>query len=579
METSDYLRNQEILHTFAGCRTVDGLSYISTDDGYWSMGIATRWIGDEDEQTLGQYAWFLTDPQGRMFSSEFADGQDFNERIEAAKAANPALKDTDPSIILGEMSRRCADGMLNALGTEGRGVLDDRLKSLTARMPSGDELVEAFRKMPPDECANLSARLGRVSEVFGDIDRRDAGEVHDRLFPSPKELFMSAQVLGKDVGEKLANGYRTFAESPFGHGSAQMMSGTLGAGLLTAQATQEAFVQLSGPEVQAITRALLMLAERLAVGEKENELRKKLGTLGDKGLSFRDGNAVEPGEPLDDELQKLVDETTQEVDALPPEKKAERWRAFFDAARKGVQEGWNERQVRMLCASMGLGADPSRAANEVAVLMGNDAHVEELINEKLNADLRTEPQTIVQALMAERDAWNKRDAELVKKTGKKPEPAYPYSRKGYPYTMETMGPYVTARVQAIQAKSLLETEDMLERGLDPSMNALKLFVSKEPSGRYWMQSVLNRIPTPDSLQRSNAVLERLEALEKKEKEEKLQQSSQAAENAQSNANSNTASQNPEIPAEGRTPAPTVSDDRGSFFSRARSFARGRTLGL
>lgn len=561
MNTSEYLRNEEILHTFAGCRTVDGLSYISTPEGFWTMGIATRWIGDDDEQKLGQYAWFVTDPQGRMHSSEFADGKDFNDLIEGVEKENPALADADPSIILGEMSRRCADAALAAIGSEGRGILDDRLKGVAARMPTGEALTEEFRKLSPEECVALTRRLGRVSEVFGDIDLKGAGEVHEKLFPSPAELLTSANILGKEAGSKIKTGYWHFVESPFAQGSAQMMSSTLGASLLTAQATQEAFVQLSGPEVQAITRALLMLAERLTVGEKEGELRKKLGDLSQKGLSFKDENAVEPGEPLDEELQKLVEETAQEVEALPPEKKAERWRAFFDAARKGVQEGWNERQVRMLCASMGLGGDPSRAANEVAVLMGNDAHVEELINEKLNADLRTEPQAIVQALMAEREAWNKQDAELVKKTGKKPEPAYPYSRKGYPYTMETMGPYVTARVQAIQAKSLLETEDLLERGLDPSLNALKFFVSKEPSGRYWMQTVLNRIPTPDSLQRSNAVLEKLEALEKKQKEE--MEKSRTTEKASDDMNA----------------AHKVNDGSQPLASRARSFARGRSIGL
>lgn len=489
MSTDTYLAPEEIVKLFGDCRIVDGMQWVCKEPNpqaynqenlvgeTYRVGCAMRFDQTtEDNQRLLQYAWFVHMPNGEYAVGNFLDAKEINTAIDAARAGEKR-KDEDPSILLGELLDQDAKRL---------GKIIAESASMDDVKPRFENWVENGRRNPIDMQTALESDelvASRIAQgltklnIFKDIDSAKARK-YCLLFENYSKRAASYVLDNKgkavvEIGHQAKNaGYFVGAVGETG---------------------REIALALSGPEVQAVTRALMALMNRMnniseSLAEKSKELRDELNKH-KSGAEFKAGNTIAAGS---DPISQKIKAVEEEYGKLSRKQKGELWDAYFDTVRDAEQnhELVSPNEKKALAAAMGLGVTPEVAVESVCSMAANDALVNQVIENALEADLLADVDAVTDKVLAERHQENVRRKEAAEKDGKgeKPKLLSRYTDDGFPIRRETIGAYVNAKVNAIRAENLCECEKYLKNGQQPSVNQVKLFTAKNLAGATLLSS-------------------------------------------------------------------------------------------
>lgn len=472
---------EELFKRFQGCRIVDAMAFVepkldpndynrsyASYEGF-TLGCALRYDTESDpqQQTLLQYAWFVRLPDGRFVASDFVDGKELNGIVQDVRNGEKR-RGLDPSLLVGE-----------AMGQQ----------------------VEVLKKLVSEE-----PEIPIVSANFNEW-------VHHRL-PTKSAI---KEGLEADKAKNYVHLYRPMGERLIknaGLTSKELAVGLTDMAKAVATAGQEAMLTLSGPEVQAVTRALLALEGRIqgisdSVFEKIKAVQEELAKKKD-GVDFTAQNTIAGP---DAEVSRKIAETKQIVDALEPGERGQIWDTYFDYLNEAQarQELTTENEQRALAATLGLGADPMVAVETVVSLAQNDALVNQTIENALEHDLQMSPETITQKILDERHKENEHRKLVAAKEGKKPVLLSRYTKEGFPIRAETLGPYVKARVQSERIEAINDCEHRLKEGLAPTANQLRLYTAKNLAGVSIVKTLLDREADPDLMSKAQNLVTQVPA--------------------------------------------------------------------
>lgn len=479
--TDTYLAPEEIVRLFAGCRIVDGMQWVHKEpdsDAYnrenlgaqtYRVGCALRFADTDDEnQRLTQYAWFVHLPSGEYVVGEFQDALRVNTAIDAARNGEKR-KNEDPSVLLGELLDEDARSIKEIIlaGKDEDAVRQGVKDWVRNGQRSSEEMHRSLETEKPYS-ERLAQGLTKLN-VFKDIDTKKKAKSYCMLFENYSK---------KAASYVIDNSGKAFLQIGHQGQTAAYFMGAVG------QAGQEIALSLSGPEVQAVTRALLALSDRLdaigkELGEKVKALREELAKKKD-GAKFNAGNTI----GLTDPVSEKVRDVEQEVRGLSRRQKGELWDAYFDTVSEAESkhELVTTSEKNALAASLGLGATPEQAVERVCELAANDALVNQVIDNAMKANFLTDVDAVTEKVLAERSLENKRRQEAAKEKGEKPKLLSRYTEEGFPIRRETIGAYVNARVNSIRAENLVQCENSLKSGRQPTVNQVRLYTAKNLAG-------------------------------------------------------------------------------------------------
>lgn len=479
--TDTYLAPEEIVRMFAGCRIVDGMQWVYKEpdsDAYnrenlgaqvYRIGCALRFDNaDEENQRLTQYAWFVHLPSGNYVVGEFQDAVNVNTAIDTARNGEKR-KGEDPSILLGELLDEDARTLKEVILA---GNDEDAVRQgVKDWVKNGQRTPEAMHRSL-DTQKSYSERLKQgltKLNVFKDIDTKKKAKSYYMLFETCTKK--AASYVIDNSGKAVVQ---------IGHQSrnAAYFMGAVG------EAGQEIALSLSAPEVQAVTRALIALSDRInsigkELGDKVKDLREELSRQ-KEGAKFKAGNTIS----LTDPVSEKVREVEKEVQGLTRRQKGELWDAYFDTVSEAESkhELVTTSEKNALAASLGLGATPEQAVERVCELAANDHLVNQVIDNAMKANFLTDVDAVTEKVLAERSLENRRRQEAAKEKGEKPKLLSRYTEEGFPIRRETIGAYVNARVNSIRAENLVQCENSLKSGRQPTVNQVRLYTAKNLAG-------------------------------------------------------------------------------------------------
>ena len=483
MSTDTYLAPEEIVKLFGDCRIVDGMQWVYKEpdpQAYnqenlsgetYRIGCAMRFDeATEDNQRLLQYAWFVHMPNGEYVVGNFQDAKEINKAIDAARAGEKR-KDEDPSVLLGQLLDQDAKRL---------GKIISETATMAEIKPKFENWVENGQRNPLDMQVALESDelvAGRIAQgltklnIFKDIDSAKA-----------KKYCLLFENYGKRAASYvLDNSGKAVVEIGHQAKNAGYFVGVVG------ETGREIALALSGPEVQAVTRAMMTLIDRMnniseSLAEKAKELHDEFEKHKD-GAEFKAGNTIAAAM---DPISRKIRTVEEEYGKLTRRQKGELWDTYFDAVRDAERnhELVSPNEKKALAAAMGLGGTPEVAVESVCAMAANDALVNQVIENALEADLLADVDAVTDKVLAERHQENVRRKEAAEKAGKgeKPKLLSRYTDEGFPIRRETIGAYVNAKVNAIRAENLCECEKYLKNGQQPTVNQVKLFTAKNLAG-------------------------------------------------------------------------------------------------
>lgn len=496
---------EELFKRFQGCRIVDAMAFVepvldpndynrpyASYEGF-TLGCALRYDTESDpqEQTLLQYAWFVRLPNGRFVASDFVDGKELNGIVQDVRNGEKR-RGLDPSLLVGEAMGQQAEVLKKLVSEEPEiPIVSANFNEwVQHRLPTKAEIKEGLEADTPIH-NRIEQGLTYLNDVFKDIDTNKAKKYVRMCRPKGERLIKNAGLTSKE----LAVGLTDMAKA-------------------VATAGQEAMLTLSGPEVQAITRALLALEGRIqgisdSVVEKIKAVQEELAKKED-GVDFTAQNTIAGP---DEEVSRKIAETKQIVDALEPGERGKIWDTYFDYLNEAQarQELTSENEQRALAAGLGLGADPMVAVETVVSLAQNDALVNQTIENALEQDLQMSPEAITQKILDERHKENEHRKLVAAKEGKKPVLLSRYTKEGFPIRAETLGPYVKARVQSERIEAINDCEHKLKEGLAPTANQLRLYTAKNLAGVSIVKTLLDREADPDLMSKAQHLVTQVPA--------------------------------------------------------------------
>ena len=491
---------EELFNRFQGCRIVDAMAFVEPKldpDEYsrpyasyegFTLGCALRYDTESDpqQQTLLQYAWFVRLPDGRFVASDFVDGKELDGIVQEVRQGEKR-QGTDPSLLVGEAMGQQAEVLKKLIAEEPEiAFVQANFNAwVQHRLPTKSEIKEGLVADNPIH-TRIEKGLTYLNNAFKDIDTDKAKRYVHLYGPTGERLIKNAGLTSKEI----AVGLTDMAKA-------------------VATAGQEAMLTLSGPEIQAVTRALLALEGRIqgisdSVFDKIKAVQEELARKKD-GVDFSAQNTIAGPDLV---ISQKIAEAKKMVDALEPAQRGQIWDKYFDYLNEAQarQELTTEAEQRALSASLGLGSDPMAAVETVSLLAQNDALVNQTIENALEHDLQMSPEAITQKILDERHKENEHRKLVAAKEGKKPVLLSRYTKEGFPIRAETLGAYVKARVQSERIEKINDCEHKLKEGLAPTANQLRLYTAKNLGGVSIVKTLLDREADPDLMSKAQHLL-------------------------------------------------------------------------
>ena len=195
----------------------DDLDMVGSDPAQFEVRVRndevwTAWIPvlDEEERTVGRYAFWVEDLQGKLSNSvDFGDGEESLQRVEWPFPA-PGVRE-DPDVFLPEVALDALDPKVK--GDEDESTIDERLEDGLTSMITPESVLPVMGFEAPLERDELSGRL--VDEEAQSLEENFDATVgsYDERATVPYAAGISAKVAGlpKRNLNELLNGERSQA--------------------------------------------------------------------------------------------------------------------------------------------------------------------------------------------------------------------------------------------------------------------------------------------------------------------------------------------------------------------------------